>query len=297
MVRDSPPEIWLVEDTTPPESPSCTMANPRRRVAAGSRVRRRLSSPSISSLAILMRPDRLLPITSATSSTWRLRLSRSGRPPSKATGQTGNLRPAGFDRPQNAPLGPLGPGQQGLAQSGPIGNHQLRRRRRGGRTAVRYIVCDGKVSFVPYAADHRNSAAEYRPGNYFLVEGPKVLQGSSATGDDNHVGPAVGIQAVQGRGNHGSGIQPLYLGRRKQQPGQGIAALNHILNVLPGRAGGRGDHANDLGKLGKGPLARLFEQSLLGTAGPSGVPVPGPGLPRPSGRTRSTMKSVEPRGS
>ena len=120
---------------------------------------------------------------------------------------------------------------------------------------------------MAHAANHRNVVAEYGPGHNFLIEGPQVFQRSAAPGHDNHVGTPVLVQPVKGGGNLGRGVQPLHLGGRQKQAGQGIAAADHVLDILPRRAGGGGNYAHDLGELGQGPLARFLEEAFLAQAG------------------------------
>ena len=181
-------------------------------------------------------------------------------------GQIRHFNPTCFHCPQCTPLGPLSPGRNGLPQDGPVGNHQLRRRRGCGRPPVGHVVGDGEISLVSNPANHRNPAAEDSAGHNLFVEGPEVFQGTSAPGHDDNIGTAVRIQTLQSRRNRGSRVQTLDLGGRQQQAGQRVAAADNVLDVLPGRAGGRGYHSDYLGKLRQGPFAGLLEQTFLGQA-------------------------------
>ena len=178
-----------------------------------------------------------------------------------------NICPAGLHRAQRSPPGALGPGLDGLAEDGTVGDHEFGGggRRRG--AAVGHVVGDGEVGLVAHAAYHGNMVTEDGPGHDFLVEGPEVFEGTAATGDDYHVAATVHVQPVQGVGNLGRGVQALHLGGGEQQAGQRIAAADDVLDVLPGRAGGGGDHAHHFRELGQGTFARFLEQAFLTQAG------------------------------
>ena len=161
----------------------------------------------------------------------------------------------------------VGPGFQRLTQNHPVGDDQLCRRRGSGGAPVGHVVGDGKVRFMAHAADHRNPAAKDGPRHHFFIEGPEVFQGTAAPGNDDDIAAAIAVQPVQGGGDGWRCVQALNLGGGEEQGGQRVAAADDVLDVLPGRPGGRGDHADYLGELGQGTFAGLLEQAFLGQAG------------------------------
>ena len=68
-----------------------------------------------------------------------------------------------------------------------VEDRKLRACTRGRCTEIRDIICDGRIRFMADRADDRGIRLEDRPGHGLFVKRPQVLDGATATSDDQHV--------------------------------------------------------------------------------------------------------------
>ena len=133
------------------------------------------------------------------------------------------------------------------------------------------------VGLVADAGDQRDLGFGGGADHDFLVERPKVLQAAAAAGDDQQVRPRRQSRFGSRLGSRrGQAIEAADRGRDllggglaldQDRPDQDVAREpigEAVQDVADHRAGGRGDHADDLGQIGQRPLAFLGEQALGG---------------------------------
>ena len=120
-----------------------------------------------------------------------------------------------------------------------VGHHRLRRRRGRRRAQVRHEIGDGEVDLVPDPADDGNRRAVHRARHHFLVEGPEILERSSAAGHDQHVA----LGALAGRVDHARDRlrRPGALDRHRVEHHRhrGESPSQHAQDVAYRRTGGR----------------------------------------------------------
>ena len=144
-----------------------------------------------------------------------------------------------------------------------IGAHRdgdLRGRGRRGRAAVGGEIDQRRVGLVPDAGDQRDRRCRRRADHDLLVEGPEVLEGAAAAGDDDHVRPRhrpAARQRVEAGdrsrdfGGRGLALHP----HRPDDDAAGEAVGEAVEDVADHGAGRRGDDADDARQEGQRLLA------------------------------------------
>ena len=118
------------------------------------------------------------------------------------------------------------------------------------------------VGFVADGGYDRDGAGEYGPRYGFRVETPQIFQRTAAARHDDDIGQSFRVQAGDGVGKVRGGLGSLHRCRRQAQFRQREAPPHHVLNVLPHRAAGRGNDADDAGEWRQRTLAGRVKQAL-----------------------------------
>jgi len=126
--------------------------------------------------------------------------------------------------------------------------------------------------------DDRHRVADHRPHHPLVVEGPEVLQGAAAAGQDDHrrsvvdpaIRPAALVVAGQpGERRHDRLGRPVALhpAGGDQDPGKRPAPLQDPADIVKDRAGEAGDDADGGGTCRQRALPADVEEPLRGEAG------------------------------
>ena len=123
------------------------------------------------------------------------------------------------------------------------------------------------VGLVPDPGDEGDLGLGGGAHDDLFVEGPEVLDAAAAARDDQQIGPrhgTLGRQTVEAADRGGDLLgRALALDQHRPNEHPAREAVGQaVQDVADDRAGGRGDHADDLGQERQRPLAFLGEQPL-----------------------------------
>jgi hypothetical protein len=90
---------------------------------------------------------------------------------------------------------------------------------------------------VPNSADHRYRGRKDSPHQIFVIECTQVGRRAAAARDDDDIRGISLEQRLEGSNQIGRGPVALHRGRRQQETREGIPTADHILDVVPDRAG------------------------------------------------------------
>ena len=149
----------------------------------------------------------------------------------------------------------------------PDWNGHFRSSRGSGRALIRNKIDQGCVRLVPDSRNERNVRRSRGAGDNLFVEAPKVFNAATAARDDDQVRPG---QSTPGRecvepGNGARNFWRAIGALHRHRPDQHLAwepVTQPVQNIANDGTGGRGDHADDLGQVGQGFLARRVKQPL-----------------------------------
>ena len=143
-----------------------------------------------------------------------------------------------------------------------IEDRKLRACTRGRCTEICDIICDGRIRFMADRADDRGIRLEDCPGHGLFVKRPQVLDGATATSDDQHVEAQL-VQCPYPMYDGRNRPLPLHQCRVEDDLHIRIPSLRDLDDIADSCAGFRGHDTDPLRILRDRLLIHRIEESHL----------------------------------
>ena len=127
---------------------------------------------------------------------------------------------------------------------------------------VGHKIHNGEIGLVPDPGDDGNRSRGHHAGHPLIIESPQVFDGTTPSGQEDHINILALINPVKGLNDGGWGIRTLDQAGDKEHIGQRPTGAQHAQDIAQRRTCGRGDDSNAPGQKRQRPFAGFFEQTF-----------------------------------